>query len=464
MSDATIRTLDREAEQTQDPVAMARARYARIRAGLEPMPELARYLVLDPLHLEPLRKKVAKFSRVAVARGGLPLTLWEADEAQWIERAREDGTTALIRVREVAILGDVPDAGAWGFVAQLHHLPSGTILRRAPGAKHLSDETLEQYRARGPVCDHCEARRLRTYTYVVRNRETGEVAQVGASCLEAYTSASPNAAVYAFDVRRELTEEMENCAKLDDAPRSDVGMPLLPALAVALYRRVNGTGSGSLMDGVGRLMVAPMEFPFDLWEKACGMLDLARGVMLPALAEERRLAAEREAGREATWSAAVERLPERLHNVSVVVAEGVASYREEGRVSELLLWAERRENERFANDPVAGASLLAGRMAPLGVAPAARGLAEGAIVLSPRDLAALLTAVANGGGRELLAACREVSPEARTVAVDDVVVLADGKEGRIGWIGRGRTGVQTARVHVQGEYEPRWIPVAELVA
>lgn len=58
----------------------------------------------------------------------------------------------------------------------------GTILRMVPGV-----ETPEGYvRPDSHNCDHCGVRRDRTRSYLVKNTETGEISQIGSTCLELY--------------------------------------------------------------------------------------------------------------------------------------------------------------------------------------------------------------------------------------------------------------------------------------
>lgn len=123
MSDEAVRT----AERTGDDL---RAKMGRIRAGLEPMPTLGSFDVLDPLHLVPLRTKVEKLNKAGLKKGAIPLQLVEAPEARWVARTRPDGTPTQVRVRAVTVLGEAPNTGEWGYAALLSHSPSGTVIHR----------------------------------------------------------------------------------------------------------------------------------------------------------------------------------------------------------------------------------------------------------------------------------------------------------------------------------------------
>lgn len=70
----------------------------------------------------------------------------------------------------------------WEFAATIDHTEKGNIIRGFSGI-----EIPERYRTVKPVCEHCRSNRVRKYTYLVRNKETGEFKQVGKSCLNDYT-------------------------------------------------------------------------------------------------------------------------------------------------------------------------------------------------------------------------------------------------------------------------------------
>lgn len=70
----------------------------------------------------------------------------------------------------------------WEFVASVEHTKNGNILTGIQGIK-----VPERYYTGNPVCEHCNSNRYRKYTYIVRNKETGEFKQVGRSCLKDFT-------------------------------------------------------------------------------------------------------------------------------------------------------------------------------------------------------------------------------------------------------------------------------------
>jgi hypothetical protein len=68
----------------------------------------------------------------------------------------------------------------WEFIATLQHLPTGENIIRA-----ISDEYMIplEYRDSGSACEHCQVKRYRKDTYVVRHH-TGDARQVGSTCIK----------------------------------------------------------------------------------------------------------------------------------------------------------------------------------------------------------------------------------------------------------------------------------------
>jgi hypothetical protein len=69
----------------------------------------------------------------------------------------------------------------WEFIATLQHLPTGENIIRAITNDY---EIPLQYRTSGSACEHCNVKRYRKDTYVVRHDATCEALQVGSSCIK----------------------------------------------------------------------------------------------------------------------------------------------------------------------------------------------------------------------------------------------------------------------------------------
>ncbi|MFD6417040.1 hypothetical protein [Streptomyces sp. NPDC060194] len=87
----------------------------------------------------------------------------------------------------VTIAGDVPRHDGWTVVARLDHDDEGeTITSLFPGLSERDAEAASRYRAVANLCHGCAVARHRTATYLARH-ESGEMAQLGTTCVEPYT-------------------------------------------------------------------------------------------------------------------------------------------------------------------------------------------------------------------------------------------------------------------------------------
>ena len=82
----------------------------------------------------------------------------------------------LVEAEGTAIIND------WEFIAELEHTENGNIITGVAGV-----EVPERYYTSKPMCEHCNSKRFRKNTYIVRNKQTGEFKQVGKSCLKDFT-------------------------------------------------------------------------------------------------------------------------------------------------------------------------------------------------------------------------------------------------------------------------------------
>ncbi|WP_371792254.1 hypothetical protein OG285_24990 [Streptomyces sp. NBC_01471] len=87
----------------------------------------------------------------------------------------------------VTISGDIPRHHGWTVIARLDHDEEGeTITSLFPGLPEQDAEAARQYRAIESFCHGCAVARHRTATYLARH-ETGEMRQLGTTCVEPYT-------------------------------------------------------------------------------------------------------------------------------------------------------------------------------------------------------------------------------------------------------------------------------------
>jgi hypothetical protein len=131
------------------------------------------------VELERLARRAAKISAPAIT--------WSFGEVEQREVAipRCDGSdrsdVRLVPFVRLTLTGTRPVVAGWEFAATVQHLDGANVLRHTPDFADERDVP-ETFRTRGPVCDHCQSRRLRRDTYLLVS-EAGEWKQVGSSCL-----------------------------------------------------------------------------------------------------------------------------------------------------------------------------------------------------------------------------------------------------------------------------------------
>jgi hypothetical protein len=81
---------------------------------------------------------------------------------------------------DVTLTGQPPRYAGWRFVATVDAVDGGSILRYPPGAV----PTIANDQVTPGECDHCHTVRARRSTVLVLHEDTGEVLQVGRSCLK----------------------------------------------------------------------------------------------------------------------------------------------------------------------------------------------------------------------------------------------------------------------------------------
>lgn len=139
---------------------------------------------ITAFQLENTRKKVSKINDRAAKRGLAGTLTLTAEE---IECSEVDELTKIERTwTEYAIVleGTAPAYNGWECIARLDWDPhAGLIVSNVPGYEGVDRDFVRE-----GWCDHCQTKRQRKVTYVVRNSETGETLQVGRStCLKDFT-------------------------------------------------------------------------------------------------------------------------------------------------------------------------------------------------------------------------------------------------------------------------------------
>lgn len=138
--------------------------------------------------MEDLRKKVTRIQNKC-RKFGCDFSFKEVgEEIREVPSNEEDPITKkpvmvkckfiLVQAEGTAVIND------WEFVAGVEHTPAGNIYSKAL----TSVEIPIRYRNTDScTCEHCNTKRIRKNTCIIRNTKTGEFKQVGNSCLNDFT-------------------------------------------------------------------------------------------------------------------------------------------------------------------------------------------------------------------------------------------------------------------------------------
>ncbi len=161
-------------------------------------------------HMSDLMKKVNTIQKKC-AKFGCDFTFKEIGE-EWkdVDTHEVDPFTGkkiftkcrfvIVQAEGTAVIND------WEFVSSVEHTEAGNLFSKA-----LTDvEIPTKYRCTDPICEHCNSKRIRKNTFIIRNQKTGEFKQVGNSCLKDFTfGMSASTASYYASIR-EVFEEVED--------------------------------------------------------------------------------------------------------------------------------------------------------------------------------------------------------------------------------------------------------------
>jgi len=125
------------------------------------------------------RAKVAKLQQRA-ERKGFSGTIDVSAVPATRSSTSAGGLPVTVHGFDVTITGDPPRYQGWRFVAAVDAVEGGTILRYPPGS--TAEVPNDQIRA--GECDHCHTTRARRSTVLVSHDDTGQLLQVGRSCLK----------------------------------------------------------------------------------------------------------------------------------------------------------------------------------------------------------------------------------------------------------------------------------------
>lgn len=145
---------------------------------------------LTPEEWDRTRRRIEKINTRAVKRGFTGM-LGVTGERKIIVETGPDGVGQRRVVFDVEITGTAAAYGGWEFLAAVDALPVGDgdevgfVIRCAPG---VDDAGVDRSTLVPGRCEHCNtAAANRKYTYLVREVETGNLRQVGSTCIKDFT-------------------------------------------------------------------------------------------------------------------------------------------------------------------------------------------------------------------------------------------------------------------------------------
>jgi hypothetical protein len=168
----------------------------------DPGPPVRRVWFLTADEVAATRAKVAKLNARAVRKGFTGRVELTATPAVRSHTPAPGAPPVTLHGFDVTLDGQPPSYSGWQFVAAVDRVsdptpsvvnrvdgPPPVVIRYPPGA----DQTIDHASVRPGECDHCHTVRLRSTIFLVRHTTTGELKQVGRSCLKDFlgTSVTP---------------------------------------------------------------------------------------------------------------------------------------------------------------------------------------------------------------------------------------------------------------------------------
>ena len=147
--------------------------------GDTPDPDRIHAWFLNAEELAATRAKIAKLQQRA-AKKGFTGAIDVAAVPATRSSTSAGGLPVTVHGFDVTITGEPPRYAGWRFVAAVDAVEGGTILRYPPGA--TAEVPNDQLRA--GECEHCHTTRARRSTVLVAHEESGQLLQVGRSCLK----------------------------------------------------------------------------------------------------------------------------------------------------------------------------------------------------------------------------------------------------------------------------------------
>lgn len=149
-----------------------------------------------------LDSKIEKLNKRARKLGQDGITLTVVDTVVKEVRDEYSNVKRKTEYNVVDVSGETPQIKGYTFVGNIDH-DGINIVHSARG-----QDVPVEYRERKPHCDHCNTNRLKKYSFVIRNDESGKTMQIGKTCLKDFFDQSITSYVSYYEFFERLMDEL----------------------------------------------------------------------------------------------------------------------------------------------------------------------------------------------------------------------------------------------------------------
>lgn len=106
----------------------------------------------------------------------------------------------------IVVIGEAPVINGWRLAAAIEYIETGTIV------KSVVSEFVcpNHYINAKPYCEHCETHKVKKYTFLLQNVETGDFLNVGRTCLKDFICCPVDQELARFQWFSEIIEELSD--------------------------------------------------------------------------------------------------------------------------------------------------------------------------------------------------------------------------------------------------------------
>jgi len=133
-----------------------------------------------------VESKIAKLNKRAIKNNLEPIS-YTLGTSYLVKTQEETSKKSAVYVEytPLTVIGVTPVVEGWKIIGSVEHINGVSLISNAPGVEHVDNK----YRERAAYCDHCNTKRVKKYSFIIENIETGETKQVGKSCLKDFLNA-----------------------------------------------------------------------------------------------------------------------------------------------------------------------------------------------------------------------------------------------------------------------------------